>query len=61
MTTDPEVRRAQGLALAVRAEAHKMRTLVRFLPVPEGNAKRYLGWYDKYVKGSAQMSGGTNN
>lgn len=43
---DPEVRRAQGLALAVRAEAHRMRTLVRYLPVPEGNVTRYVGWYE---------------
>jgi uracil-DNA glycosylase len=41
-----EMRRAQGLAFAVRAEAHKMRTLVRYLPVQEGNRTRYLGWYE---------------
>ncbi len=45
-TDDPEVRRAQGLALAVRAEAHRMRTHVRFLPVREGKLTRYLGWYE---------------
>jgi probable DNA metabolism protein len=45
-TTDREVRRAQGLAYAVRAEAHRMRTLVRFLPIAEGNRTRYLGWYE---------------
>jgi uracil-DNA glycosylase len=45
-TSDPEVRRAQGLALAVRAEAHKMRTLLRFLPVHEENRTRHLGWYE---------------
>ena len=39
---DPELRRAQGLAYAVRAEAHRMRTLLRFMPVDDG---RYLGWY----------------
>lgn len=39
---DPDdMRRAQGLAYAVRAEAHKMRTLVRFMPFGDG----YLGWY----------------
>src|SRR5262249_13983138 len=43
---DEAVRRAQGLAFAVRAEAHRMRTHVRFLPVQEGNAVRYLGWYE---------------
>ena len=41
-----ELRHAQGLAFAVRAEAHKMRTLLRYLPVPEGNLTRYLGWYE---------------
>ncbi|HUB13005.1 MAG TPA: UdgX family uracil-DNA binding protein [Acetobacteraceae bacterium] len=41
-TDDAELRRAQGLAYAVRAEAHKMRTNIRFLPVEED---RYLGWY----------------
>jgi len=39
---DPELRRAQRLAYAVRAEAHKMRTLLRFMAVEDG---RYLGWY----------------
>src|SRR6202042_67013 len=38
--------RAQRLALAVRAEAHRMRTHVRYLPVQEGNDVRYLGWYE---------------
>jgi len=46
---DPEVRRAQALALAVRAEAHKMRTLLRYLPVREGNHIRYLGWYEPAI------------
>jgi probable DNA metabolism protein len=41
-----ETRRAQRLAFAVRAEAHRMRTLLRYLPVREGNRSRYLGWYD---------------
>ena len=45
-TDDPEVRRAQGLAFAVRAEAHRMRTLLRYLPVTEGDRTRYLGWYE---------------
>jgi DNA polymerase len=43
---DAEVRMAQGLAFAVRAEAHKMRTLLRYLPVREGEGTRYLGWYE---------------
>ncbi len=40
---DPDLRRAQGLALAVRAEQHRMRTQLRYLPVESG--KRHLGWY----------------
>ncbi len=43
---EAEMRRAQGLALAVRAEAHRMRTHVRYLPMQEGNGVRYLGWYE---------------
>jgi DNA polymerase len=45
-TADPERRRVQGLAFAVRAEAHKMRSLIRYLPVIEGNRTRYVGWYE---------------
>ncbi len=45
-TDAAEMRRAQGHAFAVRAEAHKMRTLLRYLPVREGNVTRYVGWYD---------------
>ena len=45
-TSDPELRRAQALAFAVRAEAHRMRTLVRFLPETEGDRIRYIGWYE---------------
>jgi DNA polymerase len=41
-----ETRSAHGLAFAVRAEAHKMRTLLRYLPMQEGNRTRYLGWYE---------------
>ena len=42
---DGELHEAQRLSLAVRAEAHRMRTHVRFLPVKDGNRTRYLGWY----------------
>lgn len=44
--TDPELRRARALAFAVRAEAHRMRTLVRFLPEPDDDLIRYIGWYE---------------
>jgi probable DNA metabolism protein len=51
---DPELTRARQLALAVRAEAHRMRTHLRFLAVPDTNATPptppaeptlHLGWY----------------
>ncbi|HEY6433785.1 MAG TPA: DUF4130 domain-containing protein [Acetobacteraceae bacterium] len=35
-TADPEVRRVRGLALAVRAEQHRMRSQLRYLPVENG-------------------------
>jgi DNA polymerase len=38
---DPDLALARRLALAVRAEAHRMRTNLRFMPA----AGRYLGWY----------------
>jgi DNA polymerase len=43
---DTEVRAAQGLAFAVRADAHKMRALVRYLPVHDSTGTRCLGWYE---------------
>jgi probable DNA metabolism protein len=43
---DADVRRVRGLALAVRAEAHRMRTNLRFLTVREESVPRYLGWYE---------------
>jgi uracil-DNA glycosylase len=43
---DAELQRAQELAFAVRAEAHRMRTLLRYLPVRENNRTRYVGWYE---------------
>jgi DNA polymerase len=41
--TDPDVALARRLALAVRADAHRMRTHIRFMPADDG--ARYLGWY----------------
>jgi DNA polymerase len=40
---DPELSRARRLALAVRAEAHRMRTHLRFLSLAD--PALYLGWY----------------
>lgn len=43
---DPDLALARRLALAVRADAHRMRTLIRWLPVDEDGGTRYLGWYE---------------
>jgi DNA polymerase len=42
---DPDLQRLRRLAYAVRAEAHRMRTLMRFLPVEEDSGHGFLGWY----------------
>ncbi|MBL6078677.1 UdgX family uracil-DNA binding protein [Belnapia sp. T18] len=43
VATDPEVIRAQGMAKAVRRDAHKMHAFVRFREAPEG---RYVAWFE---------------
>jgi len=54
LAADPDVAAARALALAVRAEAHRMRTHLRFLPVevlpvevpvPKPGGIWHLGWY----------------
>src|SRR5579863_8308010 len=42
---DPELSRARRLAHAVRAEAHRMRTHLRFLTPPDTEPTQHLGWY----------------
>jgi uracil-DNA glycosylase len=42
---DPDLRIARRWALAVRADAHRMRTLIRFVRVPLGDRPNFLGWY----------------
>jgi len=57
-TTDPDLRLARQWALAVRADAHRMRTHQRFLPVSGDGGTRYLGWYapDHFVlEGNARL------
>jgi uracil-DNA glycosylase family protein len=36
----------RSMALAVRADAHRMRTNMRFLELPEDGGTRFLGWYE---------------
>lgn len=43
---DAAVTLVRRMALAVRADAHRMRTLMRFLPVPEDGRTRFLGWHE---------------
>ncbi|MDR3531205.1 MAG: UdgX family uracil-DNA binding protein, partial [Rhodopila sp.] len=44
--TDPDLSLVRRMALAVRADAHRMRTNIRFLPVPEDDGTRFLGWFE---------------
>jgi DNA polymerase len=43
---DPDLMLVRRMALSVRAEAHRMRTNMRFLAVPEDRTSRFLGWYE---------------
>jgi len=42
---DPDLLLARRMAFAVRAEAHRMRSLLRFMPVQDSEGERLLGWY----------------
>jgi probable DNA metabolism protein len=44
--TDPDLSLVRRMALSVRADAHRMRTNMRFLAVPEDDGTRFLGWFD---------------
>jgi DNA polymerase len=48
---DLDLRLARRWALAVRADAHRMRTLLRFAATSTAEEPRYVGWYapDHYV------------
>jgi uracil-DNA glycosylase len=43
---DPDARIARRWAQSVRADAHRMRTHIRFAPITSGAGPRYLGWYE---------------
>jgi DNA polymerase len=56
LAADPDATAARSLALAVRAEAHRMRTHLRFLPIPA--TEWHLGWYapaHHVLEASAQL------
>ena len=44
--TDPDLSLVRRMALSVRADAHRMRTNMRFLAVPENGGTRFLGWFE---------------
>jgi probable DNA metabolism protein len=43
---DIDLTLVRRMALAVRADAHRMRTNMRFLPVSEDGGTRFLGWFE---------------
>ncbi|MBX9882923.1 MAG: UdgX family uracil-DNA binding protein [Sphingomonas sp.] len=43
---DPQVRRAEELAKAVRRDIHKMRAFLRFREVAEGEKTRFVAWFE---------------
>lgn len=46
---DPDVRRVEVMARAVRRDVHKMRAFLRFRRVPDGDedaAERYVAWFE---------------
>ena len=44
--SDPEVRRLEDLARAVRRDKHKMRAFVRFRAVEEADGERFVAWFE---------------
>ena len=61
LALDADADAARALAFAVRAEAHRMRTNLRFLRVEADGADRLIGWFAPahYVlEGSAQLIAG---
>jgi DNA polymerase len=43
---DPLLRRVESFARAVRRDMHKMRAFVRFREVEEGDATRFVAWFE---------------
>lgn len=43
---DPLVRKLESFAKAVRRDIHKMRAFVRFRELQEGDATRYIAWFE---------------
>ena len=43
---DPDLRVARRLALAARADAHRMRTHLRFARITDAGREHFVGWYE---------------
>ena len=55
---DPDLRIARRWALAVRADAHRMRTHIRYAPMPSDGQPHFLGWYEPehfVLEGNARL------
>jgi hypothetical protein len=53
--TDADLSLVRRMALSVRAEAHRMRTNMRFLAVSEDGGTRFLGWFDRRISCCRRM------
>jgi DNA polymerase len=56
--SDPDLSLVRRMGLAVRADAHRMRTNMRFIPMSEHGRTRLLGWYEPahfVVRANAQL------
>ncbi len=56
--SDPDLSLVRRMALGVRAEAHRMRTNMRYMPVPEDGGARLIGWFEPahfVVRANAQL------
>lgn len=43
---DPLIQRLEGMAKSVRRDIHKMRAFLRFRELPEGEAQRFVAWFE---------------
>ncbi|MGE3308246.1 MAG: UdgX family uracil-DNA binding protein [Rhizobiaceae bacterium] len=46
IASDPDVLRLRAMEKSVRRDIHKMRAFVRFVQVGEGEAERYVAWFE---------------
>jgi len=46
IASDPDIRRFEAMAKAVRRDIHKMRAFVRFRQIGEAPSERYVAWFE---------------